>query len=73
MYPDTRADSARHKKAKKDMLMAATEKSVNILSAALLNVFVNGIAEDTDDIKRYVTTWNQKLYQSRIAELANIS
>jgi len=48
-----RADAAKHKKAKIDMLMAADEASVNILSAPSLILFVIGIAEDADDIKRY--------------------
>lgn len=48
-----RADTARHTKAKIDMLMAAAEESVNILSAPSLILFVIGIAEDADDIKRY--------------------
>ena len=54
------ADSARLKKAKMDMLMAADEVSVNILSAPSLILFVIGIAEDTDDIKRYATICRQK-------------
>ena len=54
------ADTARHKKAKMDMLMAAPEESVNILSAPSLILFVNGIAEDADDNKRYAMICNQK-------------
>lgn len=48
-----RADTARQKKAKIDMLMAADEESVNMLSCPSLILFVIGIAEDADDIKRY--------------------
>lgn len=53
LYPDKRAESARHKKAKKDVVMAAAEESVNISSAPSLILFVMGIAVDADDIKRY--------------------
>lgn len=60
MYPEMRADTARHKKAKIDMLMAAEEASVNILSAPSLILFVIGIAADADDIKRYAMICNQK-------------
>jgi len=59
-----RADTARHKKAKIDMLMAAAEESVNILSAPSLILFVIGIAEDADDIKRYAMICNQKRSQN---------
>lgn len=55
-----RADPAKHKKAKKDMQMEADEESVNILSAPSLILFVIGIAEDADDIKRYAMICNQK-------------
>ena len=54
------ADSARHKKAKKAMLMAADEASVNILSAPFLILFVNGTAEDAADTKRYAIICNPK-------------
>ncbi|KAF1883924.1 hypothetical protein Lal_00038418 [Lupinus albus] len=59
-----RADSARHKKAKRDKLIAADEVSVNMLSAPSLILFVKGIAEDADDIKRYAISCNQKHCQS---------
>lgn len=59
-----RADTARHTKAKIDMLMAAAEESVNILSAPSLILFVIGIAEDADDIKRYAMICNQKRSQN---------
>lgn len=42
--------------AKNDMLMAAAEESVNMLSAPSLILFVIGIAADVDDIKRYAIT-----------------
>jgi len=42
------------------MLIAAAEASVNILSAPVLILFVNGTAEDADDIKRYAAICNQK-------------
>ena len=48
-----RAENARQKKAKKDIVMAAAEDSVNILSTATLILFVNGTAEDDADINRY--------------------
>lgn len=60
------AESARHKKANKDRLIAAAEVSVKILSAPSLILFVIGIAEDDDDIKRYATICNQKLFQSSV-------
>lgn len=53
MYPEIRDEIAKHKKAKNDMLMAAAEELVNMLSTFSLIRFVMGIAEDTDDIKRY--------------------
>lgn len=57
LYPDMRAESARHKKAKKETLMAPIEESANTLSDSTpLNLCVIGIADDTDDINRYVTT-----------------
>lgn len=40
--------------------MAAAEASVNILSEPSLILFVNGIAEEADDIKRYATICNKK-------------
>lgn len=58
-----RADAAKHKKAKIDMLMAVEEASVNILSAPSLILFVIGIAEDADDIKKYAIICNQKNIQ----------
>lgn len=52
-----RAESARHKKAKKVTLMAPIEESAKTSSDNTpLNLCVIGIAEDTDDINRYVTT-----------------
>lgn len=59
-----RADNARHKKAKMDMLIAEAEESVNILSAPSLILFVIGIAEEADDIKRYAMICNTKHCQS---------
>lgn len=53
LCPDIMADSARHIKARKDMLMAEDDESVNILSPPSLMVSVIGIAEDAADIKRY--------------------
>lgn len=58
-----RADAPKHKKAKTDMLIAAAEASVNILSAPSLILFVIGIADDADDIKRYAIICNQKVSQ----------
>lgn len=55
-----RADAAKHKKAKIDMLMAVDEASVNILSAPSRILFVIGIAEDADDIKKYAIICNTK-------------
>jgi len=69
-----RADAAKHTKAKIDMLMAAAEASVNILSAPSLILFVIGIAEDADDIKRYAIICNQNVSQySSLAQVATIS
>lgn len=53
MYPDTRAASASAKNAKKAMLMAEDEESVNIVSDPSLILFVNGTAADAADINRY--------------------
>lgn len=48
-----RAKSARETKARKAILMADAEASVKMLSCDSLILFVNGIAEDDDDIRRY--------------------
>lgn len=56
MYPVVRADSARQIKARKDMVIAAAEESVNISSPTFLIKSVMGIAEDAEDIKRYAIT-----------------
>lgn len=48
-----RAKSARVTKARKAMLMEDAKASVNMLSCDSLILFVIGIAEDDDDIRRY--------------------
>lgn len=48
-----RAKSARVTKARKAMLMEDAKASVNMLSCDSLILFVIGIAEDADDIRRY--------------------
>jgi hypothetical protein len=68
-----RADAAKQKNARTDILMAADEASVNILSPPSLILFVSGIAEDADDIKRYAIICNQKslsIFKAQIKLLA---
>lgn len=48
-----RAKSARVTKARKAMLIEDAKASVNMLSCDSLILFVIGIAEDADDIRRY--------------------
>jgi hypothetical protein len=62
------ADNASAKNARKLMLMAAAELSVNMLSAPSLIRFVKGTAADAADIKRYAiickkdkTNWSKIL------------
>jgi hypothetical protein len=57
-----RADAAKQKNARTDMLIAADEASVNILSPPSLILFVSGIAEDADDIKRYAIICKKKKF-----------
>lgn len=47
-----REDNASAKNAKNDMLMAAADESVNISSCDSRSLFVNGTADEADDIKR---------------------
>jgi hypothetical protein len=69
-----RADAAKQKNARTDMLIAADEASVNILSPPSLILFVSGIAEDADDIKRYAIICNNKkslsIFKAQIKLLA---
>ena len=57
------ADRASDRNAKKDMLISEAEESVKMLSCPSLILFVNGIAEDADDINRYATTCNLKYFK----------
>lgn len=52
------AERANDRNAKKDMLIAEAEESVKMLSCPSLILFVNGIAADAEDIKRYATNCN---------------
>lgn len=47
-----RDDNASAEKAKNDMLIAAADESVNMSSCNSRNLFVNGIADEADDIRR---------------------
>lgn len=63
------ADNASAKNARKLMLMAAAELSVNMLSAPSLKRFVEGTAEDAADIKRYaIICKKDKTNRSKILE-----
>lgn len=46
------ADSARNKKAKKDIVMVAADESVNRVSPFSLILSVTGIDVDADDINK---------------------
>jgi hypothetical protein len=48
LYPEIRADIASDTNARNPILMAASEDSVNMLSAPSLILFVKGTAEDTN-------------------------
>lgn len=47
-----RAAKASAKNARNDMLMAAADESLNMSSCDSRNLFVNGTADEADDIKR---------------------
>lgn len=59
-----RADKARVTKARKAMLMADAEESVNMLSCDSLILFVNGIADEADDINRYAIICSKQASKS---------
>lgn len=65
-----RADKARVTKARKAMLMADAEESVNMSSCPSLMLFVNGIADDADDINRYAIICSKQANQPTIQSLA---
>lgn len=52
LYPEMRADNPSEKNARNDMLVAAANESVNILSAPSLILFVMGTAADAEDISK---------------------
>lgn len=60
------ANNASETNAKKPMLMAAAEESVNMLSTPSRMLLVKGIAADAADINRYAIICEKKFNQPHL-------